>query len=45
MMNSETRKAVTMNENLMQHGRFSWSELMTTGVEAARQFYSALFGW
>lgn len=34
-----------MNENLMQHGALSWSELMTTDVAAARQFYGALFGW
>lgn len=34
-----------MNENFMKHGAFSWSELMTPDVEAAKQFYSALFGW
>ena len=34
-----------MNENLMKHGAFSWNELMTTDVETARSFYSALFGW
>lgn len=27
------------------HGAFSWSELMTTDVDGARKFYSALFGW
>lgn len=27
------------------HGAFSWSELMTTDVEAAKSFYSQLFGW
>jgi predicted enzyme related to lactoylglutathione lyase len=27
------------------HGAFSWSELMTTDVEAAKGFYSQLFGW
>lgn len=27
------------------HGAFSWSELMTTDVEAARRFYGTLFGW
>jgi len=34
-----------MNESLMKHGAFSWSELMTTDVEAAKRFYGALFGW
>ena len=34
-----------MNETLMKHGAFGWNELMTTDVEAARSFYSALFGW
>ncbi len=34
-----------MNENFMKHGVFSWNELMTTDVEAAQQFYGALFGW
>jgi predicted enzyme related to lactoylglutathione lyase len=27
------------------HGAFSWSELRTTDVAAARDFYSRLFGW
>jgi hypothetical protein len=27
------------------HGAFSWCELMTTDVEAAKRFYSKLFGW
>lgn len=27
------------------HGAFSWNELMTTDVPAAKAFYSALFGW
>lgn len=26
-------------------GAVSWTELMTTDVEAAKRFYSALFGW
>ncbi len=30
---------------MKQHGVFSWNELMTTDVEAAKSFYSALFGW
>ncbi|MCB1781983.1 MAG: VOC family protein [Candidatus Competibacteraceae bacterium] len=34
-----------MNENLMKHGAFSWSELITPDVNAARSFYSGLFGW
>lgn len=28
-----------------QHGAFSWCELMTTDVEAAKSFYGTLFGW
>jgi hypothetical protein len=27
------------------HGAFSWCELMTTDPEAAREFYTQLFGW
>lgn len=27
------------------HGAFSWCELMTTDPEAARTFYTQLFGW
>ena len=28
-----------------QHGAFSWSELMTTDVDAAKKFYAELLGW
>jgi uncharacterized protein len=28
-----------------QHGVFSWCELMTTDVEAAKKFYTQLLGW
>jgi len=34
-----------MNEQFKQHGAFSWSELMTTDIEAAKAFYAKLFGW
>lgn len=34
-----------MNEGDLQHGAFSWSELMTTDVGAAKTFYGPLFGW
>ena len=34
-----------MNEAFKTHGAFSWCELMTTDVAAAKEFYSALFGW
>lgn len=40
-----TDEVMTMNENLMKHGAFSWNELMTPDVEAARSFYGALLGW
>ncbi|MBI1422308.1 MAG: VOC family protein [Gammaproteobacteria bacterium] len=28
-----------------KHGAFSWNELMTTDVSAAKAFYAELFGW
>lgn len=28
-----------------QHGAFSWVELVTSDVDAARDFYGQLFGW
>ena len=34
-----------MDEKLMRHGAFSWFELMTTDVPAAKKFYSDLLGW
>jgi predicted enzyme related to lactoylglutathione lyase len=34
-----------MDEQFKQHGAFSWCELMTTDVAAARSFYTKLFGW
>lgn len=34
-----------MTDPFKQHGAFSWCELMTTDVEAAKGFYSSLFGW
>lgn len=34
-----------MDEQYKQHGAFSWCELMTTDVDAAKAFYSQLFGW
>jgi len=35
-----------MSENAMlRHGAFSWCELMTTDVEAAKRFYTELLGW
>ncbi len=34
-----------MDEQFKQHGAFSWCELMTTDVEAAKAFYVKLFGW
>lgn len=34
-----------MDEHLMKHGMISWSELMTSDVAAAKNFYSQLFGW
>ena len=28
-----------------EHGGFSWSELITKDVKAAKEFYTKLFGW
>ena len=33
------------DETFKQHGAVSWVELMTSDVEAAKSFYSQLFGW
>ena len=30
---------------MQTHGAFSWTELMTSDVAAARKFYSELLGW
>ena len=32
-------------EAMKQHGAFSWNELMTSDIDAAKQFYSELLGW
>jgi len=34
-----------MSDVFKQHGAFSWSELMTSDIDAARDFYATLFGW
>lgn len=34
-----------MLDEKKQPGRFSWNELLTNDVAAAKQFYSELFGW
>lgn len=34
-----------MDEQFKLHGAFSWCELMTTDVDAAKKFYTSLFGW
>ncbi len=34
-----------MKDPFKTHGKFSWCELMTTDVEAAKQFYADLLGW
>jgi predicted enzyme related to lactoylglutathione lyase len=34
-----------MDENSLKHGAFSWFELMTTDVDSAKKFYTALFNW
>ena len=32
-------------QNMKQHGVFSWNELVTTDVPAAKKFYRAALGW
>jgi len=32
-------------QTMKQHGAFSWNELKTTDVTAAKAFYGELFGW
>jgi predicted enzyme related to lactoylglutathione lyase len=34
-----------MDNPFKQHGAFSWCELMTTDVDAAKKFYTELLGW
>jgi len=34
-----------MKEDSMKHGAFGWTELMTMDHEAAKTFYTSLFGW
>jgi predicted enzyme related to lactoylglutathione lyase len=34
-----------MSSAFETHGAFSWNELQTTDVPAAREFYGKLFGW
>ena len=34
-----------MDERFYEHGLFSWNELTTTDVEAAKKFYGELLGW
>lgn len=34
-----------MTNPMLQHGAFSWAELMTSDVEGAKNFYSSLLGW
>jgi predicted enzyme related to lactoylglutathione lyase len=34
-----------MNEIFLKPGAVSWTELTTSDVEAAKKFYSTLFGW
>jgi predicted enzyme related to lactoylglutathione lyase len=34
-----------MSDATKIHGSFSWNELITTDVEGAKTFYSALLGW
>jgi uncharacterized protein len=34
-----------MDERFSEQGLFSWNELMTTDVNAAKKFYGELLGW
>ncbi len=35
----------TMTDMMKKHGAFSWNELMTTDIKAAKTFYGDMFGW
>lgn len=35
----------TINPVFTTHGAISWTELMTTDVDAAKKFYEAVFDW
>src|SRR5688572_387976 len=39
------RRVLMMLPERHQHGVFSWCELMTTDVDAAKKFYTQLLGW
>jgi predicted enzyme related to lactoylglutathione lyase len=34
-----------MSDAFQRHGAFSWCELMSTDVDAAKEFYTQLLGW
>ena len=34
-----------MSDAFQRHGAFSWCELMTTDIDAAKAFYTQLLGW
>lgn len=34
-----------MREDSLKHGAFGWAELMTSDHQAAKKFYTSLFGW
>ncbi len=34
-----------MENAMFRHGAFSWCELLTSDVEAAKRFYTTLLGW
>lgn len=34
-----------IQDTMKQHGSFSWNELMTTDIAAAKKFYNKMFGW
>ncbi len=42
--NQPTEKLI-MSDQMKQQGAFSWNELMTTDVDAAKAFYGELLGW
>ena len=45
MSNTHNPEVTKMDEQFKQHGAFSWCELMTTDLAAAKNFYTQLFGW
>ena len=43
--NEDNTMSDTTINPMKQHGAFSWNELMTTDINAAKSFYKEMFNW